>query len=195
MTNKTEKIGVLGAGTMGAGIAQVAAQAGFETQLYDISQEFIDNGLGRIRSFLKGSRERGKITAEVEKEILDRLRSTTKLEDFRGYSLIIEAAPEKLDLKQSIFKQLDSLCGSETLIATAHTADDAAETILATGGLGQIFLHTTNPPGARGDGLVPHAEQTFSTTIRQCQRAYCSPLGCLVGGAPRPRWPWPRCCC
>ena len=101
MTNKAEKIGVLGAGTMGAGIAQVAAQAGFETQLYDISQEFIDNGLGRIRSFLKGSRERGKITAEVEKEILDRLRSTTKLEDFRGYSLIIEAAPEKLELKQT----------------------------------------------------------------------------------------------
>ena len=70
MTNKLEKIGVLGAGTMGAGIAQVAAQAGFETLLYDISQEFIDAGLGRIRSFLQGSRERGKITAEQEKEIL-----------------------------------------------------------------------------------------------------------------------------
>ena len=50
------RIGVLGAGTMGAGIAQVAAQAGFETLLYDISQEFIDKGLGRIRNFLQGSR-------------------------------------------------------------------------------------------------------------------------------------------
>jgi 3-hydroxybutyryl-CoA dehydrogenase len=54
MSDKTEKIGVLGAGTMGAGIAQVAAQAGFETLLYDIKQEFIDSGLGRIRSFLQG---------------------------------------------------------------------------------------------------------------------------------------------
>ena len=91
MTNKAEKIGVLGAGTMGAGIAKIAAQAGFQTKVYDISQEFVDKGLGRIRSFLQGSRERGKITAEVEKEILDRLRSTTQLEDFKGYDLIIEA--------------------------------------------------------------------------------------------------------
>ena len=60
MTNEKQKIGVLGAGTMGAGIAQVAAQAGFETLLYDISQEFIDKGLGRIRSFLQGSRNEEK---------------------------------------------------------------------------------------------------------------------------------------
>ena len=62
MANKTEKIAVLGAGTMGAGIAQVAAQAGFETLIYDVKQEFIDAGLARVQSFLKGSRERGKIT-------------------------------------------------------------------------------------------------------------------------------------
>ena len=76
MSDKLERIGVLGAGTMGAGIAQVAAQAGFETFLYDISQEFIDTGMGRIRGFLQGSRERGKITADQEKRILDRLRPT-----------------------------------------------------------------------------------------------------------------------
>src|SRR5918996_3776605 len=111
MSDRAEKIGVLGAGTMGAGIAQVAAQAGLETLLYDISQEFIDKGLGRIRSFLKGSRERGKISPDQEKQILDRVHSTTKLEEFNGYNLIIEAAPEKLDLKRDIFKQLDSLCG------------------------------------------------------------------------------------
>ena len=70
MPNKAEKIGVLGAGTMGAGIAQVAAQGGFATLVYDIKQEFIDTGLGRIRSFLQGSRQRGKISAEQEKQIL-----------------------------------------------------------------------------------------------------------------------------
>ena len=62
MSSNTEKIGVLGAGTMGAGIAQVAAQAGFETLMYDIKQEFIEAGLGRIRDFLQGSRQRGKIS-------------------------------------------------------------------------------------------------------------------------------------
>ncbi|HWO41921.1 MAG TPA: 3-hydroxyacyl-CoA dehydrogenase NAD-binding domain-containing protein, partial [Candidatus Eisenbacteria bacterium] len=65
MSDKTEKIGVVGAGTMGAGIAQVAAQAGYETLLYDISPEFVEKGLGRIREFLRGSRERGKINAET----------------------------------------------------------------------------------------------------------------------------------
>ena len=106
MPNKTEKIAVLGAGTMGAGIAQVAAQAGFETIVYDVKQEFIDVGLGRVQNFLRGSRDRGKLTAEQEQEILDRFRTTTKLEDCKGTSLVIEAAPEKLDLKRDIFKQL-----------------------------------------------------------------------------------------
>ena len=64
----TDKIGVLGAGTMGAGIAQVAAQAGFETLVYDVSQEFIDKGLSRVRGFLQRGRERGKLSAEQEKE-------------------------------------------------------------------------------------------------------------------------------
>src|SRR5262244_3223490 len=104
MATKTEKIGVLGAGTMGAGIAQVAAQAGFETLIYDIKQEFIDAGLGRIRDFLQGSRQRGKISADNEKQILDRLQSTTKLESFERSSLVIEAVPEKLELKRDIFK-------------------------------------------------------------------------------------------
>ena len=65
MAEKSEKIAVLGAGTMGEGIAQVAAQAGFETLVYDIKQEFIDAGIARIANFLKGSRERGKPSASV----------------------------------------------------------------------------------------------------------------------------------
>ena len=73
MSKANTKIGVLGAGTMGAGIAQVAAQAGFDTLLYDVSQEFIDRGLGRIRIFLEGSRKRGKLSAAQEQQILARL--------------------------------------------------------------------------------------------------------------------------
>src|SRR5713226_5301087 len=100
MSVNPSKIGVLGAGTMGAGIAQVAAQSGFETLVYDVSQEFIDKGLGRVRGFLQRSRERGKLSAEQENEIVARLASTLKLEDFAGSSLIIEAVPEKLELKR-----------------------------------------------------------------------------------------------
>ena len=147
MSNKLEKIGVLGAGTMGAGIAQVAAQAGFETLVYDIAQEFIDKGLGRIQSFLQGSRERGKITAEQEQEILDRLHSTTKLETFEGSSLIIEAVPEKLELKRDIFKQLDGRCGPETLLATNTSSFSVTAIAASTQHPERVLgLHFFNPP-------------------------------------------------
>jgi 3-hydroxybutyryl-CoA dehydrogenase len=147
MSKANSKIGVLGAGTMGAGIAQVAAQAGFETLVYDVSQEFIDKGLGRIRGFLQRSRERGKLTPEQEKQIVLRLSSSLKLDDFEGCGLIIEAVPEKLDLKREIFKKLDALCGFETLLAT-NTSSFAVTAIAAVTQKPERVLgtHFFNPP-------------------------------------------------
>jgi 3-hydroxybutyryl-CoA dehydrogenase len=162
------KIGVLGAGTMGAGIAQVAAQSGFSTQLYDISEEFIGKGLERIRNFLKGSRERGKLSADEEKQILARLRGTTKLEDFTGYTLIIEAAPEKLDLKRDIFKQLDSLCGPETLLAT--NTSSFSVTAIAAGAQRpdrMLGLHFFNPPPLMALVEVVQGDRTSDETIEK----------------------------
>jgi 3-hydroxybutyryl-CoA dehydrogenase len=147
MAEQSVKIGVLGAGTMGAGIAQVAAQAGFETLLYDIKQEFIEAGLGRIRDFLQGSRQRGKISPDDEKQILDRLRSTTKLETFKGNNLIIEAVPEKLELKRDIFKQLDGICGPETLLATNTSSFSVTAIAADTQHPERVLgLHFFNPP-------------------------------------------------
>jgi 3-hydroxybutyryl-CoA dehydrogenase len=168
MTDKAAKIGVLGAGTMGAGIAQVAAQAGFATLLYDISQEFIDRGLGRIRSFLQGSRERGKITADQEKQILDRLHGTIRLEEFRGTALIIEAAPEKLELKRDIFKRLDSLCAVETLIAT-NTSSFSVTAIAASAQYPErvLGLHFFNPPALMALVEVIQGDRTTSETIEK----------------------------
>ena len=175
MSDQLEKIGVLGAGTMGAGIAQVAAQGGFETLLYDISQEFIDKGLERIRSFLQGSRERGKISTDQEQQILDRLHSTTKLEDFNGYRLVIEAAPEKLDLKRELFKQLDSACGVETLLAT-NTSSLSITAIAASARHPErvLGLHFFNPPPLmalveviEGDRSAPEAIEKAVDLMRQ----------------------------
>jgi 3-hydroxybutyryl-CoA dehydrogenase len=168
MTGKAAKIGVLGAGTMGAGIAQVAAQAGFETLLYDISQEFIDKGRGRIRSFLQGSRERGKITADEEKQVLDRLHDTTRLEDFRATALIIEAAPEKLELKRDIFKQLDALCAVETLIAT-NTSSFSVTAIAANTQYPErvLGLHFFNPPPLMALVEVIQGDRTTTATIER----------------------------
>ena len=147
MANKSENIAVLGAGTMGAGIAQVAAQAGFETLVYDVKQEFIDAGLGRVKNFLKGSRERGKLSAEQEQEILDRFSTSTKLEDCKGSTLVIEAAPEKLDLKRDIFKQLDSICMPETLLASNTSSFSVTAIAASTQHQDRVLgLHFFNPP-------------------------------------------------
>ena len=166
MINPTEKIAVLGAGTMGAGIAQVAAQAGFDTLLYDIKQEFIDTGLGRIRGFLKGSRERGKLSVEQEQQILDRLRSTTRLEECQGSELVIEAAPEKLELKRDIFKQLDSICGPETLLASNTSSFNVTAIAASTQHQERVLgLHFFNPPPLMSLVEVVQGDRTSPATI------------------------------
>jgi 3-hydroxybutyryl-CoA dehydrogenase len=166
MANKPEKIAVLGAGTMGAGIAQVAAQAGFSTFVYDIKQEFIDAGLGRVRTFLKGSRERGKLTAEQEQEILERFSASTNLEDCRGAALVIEAAPEKLDLKREIFKQLDSICAPPTLLATNTSSFNVTALAAATPHQERVLgLHFFNPPPLMALVEVIQGDRTSEATI------------------------------
>jgi 3-hydroxybutyryl-CoA dehydrogenase len=168
MSNQSEQIAVLGAGTMGAGIAQVAAQAGFETLLYDIQQDFIDSGLGRIRSFLKGSRERGKISAEQEQQILERLRGTTQLQDCKECALIIEAAPEKLELKRDIFRQLDSICSSQTLLATNTSSFNVTAIAATTQHQERVLgLHFFNPPPLMALVEVVKGDRTSDASIER----------------------------
>ena len=168
MANPTEKIAVLGAGTMGAGIAQVAAQAGFQTLVYDIKQEFIDAGMGKIKSFLQGSRERGKISIDQEQDILRRFHTSTSLDETKGSALVIEAAPEKLDLKRDIFKQLDAICGAETLLAT----NTSSFNITAIAAVAQnqervLGLHFFNPPPLMALVEVIQGDRTSSATIEK----------------------------
>ncbi len=168
MSHKTEKIGVLGAGTMGAGIAQVAAQAGFETLLYDIAEEFIDKGLGRIRSFLQGSRERGKLSTEDEKAILTRLQSTTSLENFKDSALVIEAVPERLDLKRDVFKQIDSICNPAALIATNTSSFSVTAIAASTRRPERVLgLHFFNPPPLMALVEVVQGDRTSQATIEK----------------------------
>jgi 3-hydroxybutyryl-CoA dehydrogenase len=166
MPDKSEKIAVLGAGTMGAGIAQVAAQAGFQTLVYDIKQEFIDAGLARVKTFLKGGRERGKLSAEQEQEILDRFRTSTKLDDCNGSTLVIEAAPEKLDLKRDIFKQLDSICAPETLLASNTSSFSVTAIAAAARSQDRVLgLHFFNPPPLMALVEVIQGDRTSEKTV------------------------------
>lgn len=113
-----EKICVIGAGTMGSGIAQVFAQNGFEVILRDIDMKFVEKGLGTIEKNLQRSVDKGKITADEKNKILSRIKGTTNLEDTKEADFVVEAAIENMDLKKQIFKELDEICKMETILAS-----------------------------------------------------------------------------
>jgi len=125
-------IGVLGAGTMGNGIAQVAAQAGYQVIMRDIEDRFVENGLRAIEKFLTKGVEKGKITEEAKKEALSRIRGTTRMEDLSEADLVIEAVFEDLDLKKSLFKELDRLTRPEVILASNTSSMSITEIAMAT---------------------------------------------------------------
>jgi 3-hydroxybutyryl-CoA dehydrogenase len=112
------RIGVIGAGQMGGGIAQIAAVAGFEVRLSDISTEALDAALARIDGLLERAVQRGRMTAADKRDALARIRTTTELKDFNDCELVIEAATESEELKRKIFKELIPQLRPDALIAT-----------------------------------------------------------------------------
>ncbi|HRJ78006.1 MAG: 3-hydroxybutyryl-CoA dehydrogenase [Planctomycetes bacterium] len=140
-------ISVFGAGTMGHGIAQVAAQSGFKVALYDIKQEFVDKGLASIRSNLDKGVEKGKVTAEQRQAALGNLRGSVAVPDAaKGAQLVIEAIPEKLELKQGLFRELDGLCSHETVFASNTSSLSIASIAAATKRSDRfVGMHFFNP--------------------------------------------------
>ena len=125
-------IGVLGAGSMGNGIAQVAAQAGYKVVMRDIEDRFVENGLKAIDKFLAKSVEKGKMTGDQKKEILARIKGTTRMEDLRDVDFVIEAVFEDLELKKSVFKQLDELTRPQVLLTTNTSSMSVTEIAMST---------------------------------------------------------------
>ncbi len=143
-----KKVGVLGCGLMGAGIAQVAASAGFETVVKEVSDELITKGFGGIEKSLAKFAEKGTITADQQKDIRGRLSGTTSFAELADCDIIIEAIIENLDEKRSTYKQLDELCKSETIFASNTSSLSITEMMTATSAERQrrfIGLHFFNP--------------------------------------------------
>jgi 3-hydroxybutyryl-CoA dehydrogenase len=115
---KITKIGVIGAGTMGHGIALVAAKAGYTVILNDIKDEFITNGLQKIQKFLTKSVEKGKMTEDEKQQILSRISGDKNLESLKDMDVVIEAIFENVDVKKDLFKKLDSICKKDTLLCS-----------------------------------------------------------------------------
>lgn len=111
-------IGVAGCGTMGAGIALVAARAGFRTVMFDLSSETLHRGTTQIEGFLVKSVERGKLTNEAREGALSRLTRTTRMADLAECDLIIEAVFEDLNVKQELLASLNAVCPPRTVFAT-----------------------------------------------------------------------------
>jgi 3-hydroxybutyryl-CoA dehydrogenase len=113
-----KKIGVLGGGAMGAGIAQVAAQAGHPVVIVDLQEAALIKGVTGIEASLTKAVEKGKISAEEKQNTLSRILTSTQMESFQDCELVIEAIVEKLEIKQSVFKQLDAMLSPHCIIAS-----------------------------------------------------------------------------
>ena len=145
--NTIDRVAVLGAGTMGHGIAQVCAGAACEVALYDIDDGAVARGLERIRSNLDKGVGLGKVTAEERDAVLGRIRTTSSIADAStGADLIIEAAPESLELKASIFAEVDKAAPADALLATNTSSLSVEQIAKAVARPSRLLgLHFFNP--------------------------------------------------
>jgi len=141
-----KKIGVLGTGTMGAGIIQVMAQNGFEVVLRARRQTSVDKGIATVEKNLDRLIAKEKLTAEEKADIMSRIKGSTDIEIIKDADLVIEAATEDMEAKKALFAELDALCKPETIIATNTSSLSITEIATATTRPDKIIgMHFFNP--------------------------------------------------
>ena len=141
------RVGVLGAGTMGAGIAQVAALGGFETRLYDVDPAAAGAGAARLAEALARGAERGRWSEAEAEAAAERVEPVTALAELAGCELLIEAAPEDVELKRRLFAEAAAACGPETVLATNTSSLRVAEIAAGVPGPERVLgMHFFNPP-------------------------------------------------
>lgn len=118
MANEISRIGVIGAGTMGSGIAQLFAASGRSVVLRDLKPEYLDRGMAAVAGSLDRLVSKGKLGAEERAATLSRIRPTTDLAELGDCQVVIEAALEKYDVKAGVIRDLETVCGEDTIIAT-----------------------------------------------------------------------------
>jgi 3-hydroxybutyryl-CoA dehydrogenase len=141
-----KKVGVLGCGLMGAGIAQISAQSNYPVVVSEINEELLNKGLKIIDKTLAKSIEKGKLAEQDKAAIQGRLKGTTNVEDFADCDLIVEAAVENMDLKKKIFADLDRICPPHAVLATNTSCLSVTEIAMATKKPDQVIgMHFFNP--------------------------------------------------
>jgi len=139
-------IGVVGAGQMGGGIAQVAAEAGHDVVVGDLEERFVTKGLAVIRKNLDRAVEKGKTTAEHRDAAMARIKGTTSLQDFADCDLVVEAVVEQLSVKEALFRELDRICGKAAILASNTSSISITKIAAATTRPEQVIgMHFMNP--------------------------------------------------
>ncbi len=141
-----KNVGVVGCGIMGSGIAQVCAQSGYGVTVLEANPDLLAKGLDSIKRFLDKSIAKGKISQEEKDATLGRINGTTAIDDFAACDLVIEAIPEKMDLKKEVFSKLDQTCPDHTILASNTSALSIIEIGTTTRRPGKVLgMHFFNP--------------------------------------------------
>ncbi len=174
------KVGVIGGGLMGAGIAQVAAQSGHEVILLEVDDELLNAGVSRICKWLDVAVAKGKLSEKGQADTLARLRGTTSRDDLADRELVIEAVSENLDSKQELFAALDGICRPECIFASNTSSLSITELAAATERRDRfVGLHFFNPvPVMKLIELVRTVDTSEETFI--AARAFGDSLGKTV---------------
>jgi 3-hydroxybutyryl-CoA dehydrogenase len=143
---KIKKIGVVGCGTMGSGIAQVSSQSGYQVVVLENSEELLKKGLSSISSFLTKGVEKGKVSQQDKDSALARIKGTIEYKDFYDCDLVIEAVNEKMGLKKEIFAELDKICPNHAILASNTSSLSIIDMASVTNRPEKVLgLHFMNP--------------------------------------------------
>lgn len=140
------RVGVLGCGLMGSGIAEISAKAGYETWIREVSDELVERGRASITKSLDRAVEKGKLESNVRDEALGRLKFTTRLEELKDVDIVIEAVTEDIDIKNEMFRTLDGVCAEHAIFASNTSSLTVAAMAAATNRPHRfVGLHFFNP--------------------------------------------------
>ncbi|UPT59199.1 3-hydroxybutyryl-CoA dehydrogenase [Geobacillus thermoleovorans] len=166
----TSTIGVVGAGTMGSGIANLAALSGFDVILVDIDERMLQKARSRMEAFMDKSVAKGKLTAEQKHEVLERVKGSTSLQEMRQADVIIEAVIENMEVKKEVFSQLDNIAPEHAILATNTSSMSITEIASATNRPSQVVgMHFFNPPQLMKLVEVVRGYKTSDETVEQAK--------------------------
>src|SRR4030043_924897 len=176
MEMEVKMIAVLGAGAMGHGIAQICAQVGYQVNLRDFKDEFVEAGMSKIRKLLGGNVEKQRMTQSEADAALGRIKGMTDLkESVQGVDLVIEAIVEDINIKKELYKELDQICRPDTIFASNTSAQSITEMAMATKRPDKfIGMHWFNPAQLmRGIEVIIHdktSKETLDTMVNLCKK-------------------------